>query len=85
MSDADTVFGSELFGAIIQAQIADAQSVQNQLDKYHRNKEAQLIWLREEIEHFALSQDSKMVEHKLLSIVRRSCQVTDQGLDKEDY
>ncbi|ANA86316.1 hypothetical protein BEN60_gp046 [Gordonia phage Smoothie] len=85
MTNADTIFGSDLFGAIIQAQIADAQSTQAQIDRYHQDKEAQLIWLREEIAHFAGCQDSKMVEHKLLSILQRSYKVTDQGLDKETY
>ncbi len=76
---AETIFGSELYGAIVQQQIADAQHTQNQLDKYYQRKEAQLLWLRAEIAHYAAKQDSKSVEYALLSILQRSYDIEDEG------
>ncbi|QBP33352.1 hypothetical protein SEA_BRUTONGASTER_138 [Gordonia phage BrutonGaster] len=84
MNDAETIFNSDLFGAIVQQQIADAQATQDALDRHHNNTRAQLDWLRQELEHYAFAQDSKLAEYKLLSILTRSYKVTADHM-KEVY
>ncbi|AMS02725.1 hypothetical protein BJD55_gp041 [Gordonia phage Yvonnetastic] len=68
----EKIFQSELYGAIIRQQISDAQATQRSLDNYHAEREAQLNWLKQAIEDYALSQDSKSVEYKLLRILHDS-------------
>ncbi|SDT84053.1 hypothetical protein [Gordonia westfalica] len=46
------------------------------------SKEAQLLWLRAEIAHYAAKQDSKSVEYALLSILQRSYDIEDEGVDQ---